>query len=68
MIYWVGNMIHNNVAHLCTSRGTFLRINGKTTLSLLDATAADVNLKGKDQIKFISDADDNVIIHGRERF
>ena len=28
------------VAHLCTSRGTFLRINGKTTLSPLDATAA----------------------------
>ena len=27
------------VAHLCTSRGTFLRINGKTTLSPLDATA-----------------------------
>ena len=25
------------VAHLCTSRGTFLRINGKTTLSPLDA-------------------------------
>ena len=28
------------VAHLCTSRGTFLCINGKTTLSPLDATAA----------------------------
>ena len=28
------------VAHLCTSRGTFLRIYGKTTLSPLDATAA----------------------------
>ena len=28
------------VAHSCTSRGTFLRINGKTTLSPLDATAA----------------------------
>ena len=27
------------VAHLCTSWGTFLRINGKTTLSPLDATA-----------------------------
>ena len=40
MIYWVGNTIHNKVAHLCTSRGTFLRINGKTTLSPLDATAA----------------------------
>ena len=26
------------VAHLCTSRDTFLRINGKTTLSPLDAT------------------------------
>ena len=28
------------VALLCTSRGTFLRINSKTTLSPLDATAA----------------------------
>ena len=28
------------VAHLCISRGTFLRINGKTTLSPLDATDA----------------------------
>ena len=27
------------VAHLCTSRGTFLRINGKTTLSPLDTAA-----------------------------
>ena len=44
MIYWVGNTIHNNVAHLCTSRGTFLRINGKTTLSPLDATTATLHL------------------------
>ena len=39
MIYWVGNTIHDNVAHLCTSRGTFLRINGKTTLSPLESVA-----------------------------
>ena len=42
-LWYIGLAIRYTIwifAHLCTSRGTFLRIKGKTTLSPLDATAA----------------------------